>query len=263
MALPLVEVQTAQFRAKPIDTAADRVERARIARSGMRNKRAERGHCIGSTRDSSSGEIHVVGSIVAQLEQGLDLERGLDEEFIRYRKIAGRGSRNVIFVVDTSGSMLSSERLALVKGCVVSLLQDAYVKRTRVAIVGFGGLGARLVLPFTSSPEMAARRIDGMKGGGGTPMLGALAIAARLVQGLDGEPAQVILLSDGRYDRGSYEAAARRIRSFGLFCKRNHVPVHLVDAGSGRKTAKRRVALLADMLQADVRMLEELRIVVP
>ena len=252
-------MEPAAFSARPIEDARDRVERARIARKGVRSRKIANGHCIGATRDSSSGELHIVGSIIAQLEQGLDFGSGLDEGSVRYRKVAGRGRRNMLFVVDTSGSMLSDERLAQVKGCVISLLQDAYVRRTRVAIVGFGGARARLVLPFTSSPEMAARRIGIMKGGGGTPLVDALGIAAGLIDQLDGEPAEVVLLSDGRYNRGD-ASAERRLRAFGAFCKRNRVPVHLIDVGTGKKTSSRRVALLASKIKADLRTLDDLRV---
>lgn len=234
------------------------MERARLSRSGVRNKHAANGHCIGYTQDPSSGELHVVGSIVTQLQQGSTLETGLHEQNMRYRKVAGRGRRNVLFVIDTSGSTLAADRLALVKGCVISLLQDAYVKRTRVAIVGYGGAHARLVLPFTSSSEMAAKRIGAMPGGGGTPLVDALALAAGLIDRVDGEPVEIILLSDGRYNRNR-ASAERLIRSFGGFCKRKGIPVHLVDASSGGKTALKRIALLSGMLKADIRTLDDLR----
>lgn len=253
-------MKAASFKARPIETANDRVERACIARKGVRNRHAASGHCIGSTLNPSSGKLHVVGTIVARLEQGQSPRDDLDETSLRYCKVAGRGSRNVVFIVDTSGSMLPSERLALVKGCVISLLQDAYVKRTRVALIGYGGAKARLLLPFTSSSELAARCIDDMKGGGSTPLLGALTIAASLVERLKGEPAEIILLSDGRYNRSKYGGTAMQIRSFGRFCKRRRVPIHLVDSGSGRKTSHRRVALLASMLGADLRTIESLQL---
>lgn len=259
MALPLVNVDAAPFRAKPIESALDRVERARVSRAGVRSKGVAQGHCIGSTSNPASGELHIVDTVVAHVEQGLPLQGGMSEEGLRYRKIAGRGRRNILFIVDTSGSMLPSDRLAQVKGCVISLLEDAYVKRTRVALVSCGGARARLALPFTSSPELAAKRIDAMLGGGGTPFVEALTIAAGLIDRLDGEPAEVVVLSDGRYNRSSHASAQRRIRAFGAFCKRNRVPIHLVNAGAQKKTSAKRAAHMAEMLQADRRTLDDLR----
>ena len=234
------------------------MERARASRKGVRGRRIEGGHCIGSTSDPSSGRLHVPATVAAQIQSGCGTDRGPDRENLRYQKIAGRGRRNLLFIVDTSGSMLSTERLAQVKGCIVSLLRDAYAKRTCVALVSYGGVHARLVLPFTSSAEMAARRIKAEKAGGGTPLLEALGVAALLIDRLDGEAAEIVLLSDGRYNRG-VSAADRKLRLFGAYCKRAGVPIHLVDAASGGKTARARVALLAERLGADLRTLDDLR----
>ena len=219
----------------------------------------QKGRCIGYTQNPSSGEIHAVGSVVTQLIAGETLEDGLHAEHVRYRKIAGRGRRNILFIVDTSGSMIASGRLSLVKGCVVSLLSDAYVTRTRVAIVGYGGMKARLILPLTSSAEMAAQRIDAAKGGGSTPLLDAFRLAMRLLDGVQDEPAEVVLLSDGGYDRSRNMSSAHVISGFGEFCKKRNVPIYFIDSSGGTRTAQQRAKRLAKALHADYRRLDDMR----
>ncbi len=252
-------METASFTAKPIESAHSRVERAIRARHGMKSKKAEAGHAIGYTENPASGEVHVVGSVVSQLSAGLGLEGGVRDEFVRYRKIAGRGRRNILFLVDTSGSMVSAGRLSLVKGCVVSLLEDAYVNRTRVAIIGFGGVKARMILPFTTSAEMAAARIDAAKGGGATPLLDALALAMPLLEGVSDEPAEVVLMSDGGFNRPRGVSAEKILKGFAEFCKKRSIPIYFIDSGAGRRTAQRRAQHLAAMLHADYRPLSDLR----
>lgn len=259
-ALPLTDVKTAEFHAKPIESVQSRVERAVQARRGVKGKKAQKGHCIGYTQTPASGEIHVVGSVVAQLVAGESLQEGLREEHMRYRKIAGRGRRNIVFLVDTSGSMVGSGRLSLVKGCVVSLLSDAYVTRTRVAIIGFGGLRAHLILPFTSSAELAAQRIDAVKGGGSTPLFDAFRLAVRIIDDMQDESAEVVLLSDGGYDRSRIMQPSKVIRSFGEYCKKKGVPIYFVDSGSGKRTAEQRARRLARALHADYRKLDDMRV---
>ncbi|MBQ9067449.1 MAG: VWA domain-containing protein, partial [Eggerthellaceae bacterium] len=182
---------------------------------------------------------------MSQLGAGYDLEEGLYDEYVRYRKIAGRGRRNILFMVDTSGSMVSSGRLGLVKGCVVSLLTDAYVTRTRVAIVAFGGSRATLVMPFSSSAEMAARRIDTVKGGGSTPLLEAIGVAAPLIDTVVDESIEVVLLSDGGCDRPRRGSAEKTITGFAEYCRKRNVPIRLGDAWSGTPTAKKRAKRMA------------------
>lgn len=257
--LPLSDVKTERFDAKPIESSQSRVDRAVFARRGVKNKHAEKGHCVGYTQDPASGQVNVVGSVIAQLSAGAGLQEGVSEEHVRYSKIAGRARRNILFIVDTSGSMIASGRLALVKGCVVSLLSDAYVTRTRVAIIGYGGMRAHLMLPFTSSAELAAQRIDEAKGGGSTPLLDALSLAMRVIDSMKGEPVEVVLLSDGGFDRSRYVRPGSVVRGFGEFCDKRGVSIFFVDSGNGGRTAQQRAKRLAHTIGTDYHRLDDLR----
>ena len=260
VALPQVQVQTEEFKAKPIEPQQSRVDRAIRARQGVKGKHVQGGRCIGYTQDPQSGQVHVVGSVMAQLLAGQDTGAGIAAEHVRYRKIAGRGRRNILFVVDTSGSMVASGRLGLVKGCVMSLLGNAYVERTRVAVVGYGGVHARVVVPFTSSAELAARCIDVEKGGGSTPLLDALQRAQRLIETVEDEPVEVVVLSDGGFNRERGVATTSLIRGFASYCARNHVPLLFIDTGAGTRTATKRAQRLAALLHARYRKLDALRV---
>ena len=247
------------FRAKPLETTQSRVERAREARKGVRADSSVRGHSIGMTACPVSGRVHMPGSILAQLTQGGDPAEGIRAENIRYQKIAGRGRRNLLFLVDTSGSMLSDDRFAVVKGCLISLLEDSYAKRVRIAVISYGGGGARLELPFTSSAELAAKRIGTLRGGGPTPLVEALGIASGLLERMSDENLSVWLFSDCRYNRGTTGREDLQVREFGAFCKARGIPVTLIDAAPSGKTARERAALFAAQLQARRERLEDLR----
>ncbi|MBO4365384.1 MAG: hypothetical protein J5804_03720, partial [Eggerthellaceae bacterium] len=65
--MPLVDVHTAPFRAKPIEDDRNRAQKAAQARRGARSKKMESGHCIGYTQDPSSGQVHVIGSALTQM----------------------------------------------------------------------------------------------------------------------------------------------------------------------------------------------------
>ncbi len=247
------------FPARPPETAESRAARARAARRGVRAGGMPRGHCLGPTANPASGRVHMPGSIQAQLARGEDLSDGIRPGNLRYQKIAGRGRRNLLFLIDTSGSMLSDDRFARVKGCVISLLEGSYAKRVRVAVISYGGGGARLELPFTASAELAAGRIGTLRGGGSTPLVEALGVAGSLLERMAGENLSVWLFSDCRYNRSGSGRENLQVREFGAFCRARGIPITLIDASLPGKTARGRAALFAAELQARHERLEDLR----
>ncbi|MBI2321694.1 MAG: magnesium chelatase subunit D family protein [Chloroflexi bacterium] len=106
----------------------------------------------------------------------------------------------IVFVVDASGSMGAERRMVAVKGAVLSLLPEAYQRRDEVALVAFRGTGAEVLLPPTSSVELAERCLRLLPTGGRTPLAHGLRAGHELLarRGADGAPPLVMLLSDGR-----------------------------------------------------------------
>ena len=142
-----------------------------------------------------------------------------------------RRETTTIFAVDASGSA-ALNRLAETKGAVELLLADCYVRRDRVAVLGFRGSSAETLLPPTRSLVRAKRSLAGLPGGGGTPLAAGIDAVAALADSLrrKGETPVIVMLTDGRGNiardgqpgRGRAEAdaldAARQLRLSGVAC---------------------------------------------
>jgi len=133
----------------------------------------------------------------------------------------GREGNLILFLVDASGSMAARKRMSAVKGAVLSLLNDAYQRRDKVALISFRGEGAKTLLPPTSSVELAASRLEDLPTGGRTPLAAGIEKAAEMLgreRLRDGERRPLlVLLTDGRSTAGSDpKAAAARLRSTGV-----------------------------------------------
>ena len=89
------------------------------------------------------------------------------------RKVRVRRTANlVLFVVDASWSMAAAERMEATKGAILSLLHDAYQRRDQVGLVVFQREEARIVLPPTSSVELAQHALAGYPGRREDPAVG-------------------------------------------------------------------------------------------
>jgi magnesium chelatase subunit D len=112
-----------------------------------------------------------------------------------------RASNLVLFVVDASWSMAAAERMEATKGAIMSLLMDAYQRRDQVGLVVFQKEEARLVLPPTSSVDLAKKALADVPVGGKTPLSAGLLLAHRiLTQQMRLHPEimpLMILLTDG------------------------------------------------------------------
>ena len=118
------------------------------------------------------------------------------------RKVRVRRANNLIlFVVDASWSMAAAERMEATKGAIMSLLMDAYQRRDQVGLVVFQRDRARLILPPTSSVDLASRALREIPVGGKTPLSSGLMLAYRICEGARRRDAEVrpliILLTDG------------------------------------------------------------------
>ena len=125
---------------------------------------------------------------------------------LREKVREGREGNMILFVVDASGSMAARRRMSAVKGAILSLLADAYQRRDKVGLVSFRGEGAQLLLPPTSSVELAAPRLEELPTGGRTPLAAGLEKAAEVLKRAELQDAErrslLVLLTDGRATAG-------------------------------------------------------------
>jgi magnesium chelatase subunit D len=119
-----------------------------------------------------------------------------DLHVMRYQQ---HRATTMVFVIDASGSS-ALHRLAEAKGAVELLLADCYVRRDSVAVIGFRGRDAQLLLPPTRSLVRAKRSLAGLPGGGGTPLAAGIDAAAQLADQVarGGATPLLVFLTDGR-----------------------------------------------------------------
>jgi Mg-chelatase subunit ChlD len=191
--------------------------------------------------------------------RALAVERQDIHDKVRVR----RASNLVLFVVDASWSMAAAERMEATKGAIMSLLVDAYQRRDQVGLVVFQKEVARLVLPPTSSVELAQKALADVPVGGKTPLSAGLYLAYRvLTQQMRLHPEVMplmILLTDGAGNVSMSELPAqeeahrmaRMIEEEGI----RSVVINMEHASFDRGLAQ----ALADELEAPCYTLGQLR----
>jgi magnesium chelatase subunit D len=105
-------------------------------------------------------------------------------------------------LLDTSASTLLNQSFAQAKQIILSLAQQAYVKREKLAIMGFGNSQVKNLLASVRAPKHIRDFLEAIPAAGGTPFHEALVAGQEYLQGLKQKiPALQVcsyILSDGR-----------------------------------------------------------------
>ncbi len=152
------------------------------------------GRVIGTRPDPQAQRLHLPATLQAAAMRG---STQLTREDWHAPVHQPAGGRRVLFVADASGSLGLSGRMGAVKGAMLEVLA-VQGTRDRVALITFRGVGAELLLPWSSDAQAAEDAIRAAATGGRTPLAHALALAGEVLRGPDGRKAELILFTDGR-----------------------------------------------------------------
>ena len=170
---------------------------------------------------------------------------------VRAKSLAGSEmpARNLVFLIDTSGSMAQENRLPLVKRAL-NLLIDQLTEWDRVTIVTYAG-SAGLKLTTTSGDRKRAIRdvVNSLSADGSTNGEGGIQLAYEMARRayIEGGANRVILCTDGDFNVGAHneselkqliekERASRvflTVLGFGMGNLKNHELEMLANHGNG------------------------------
>ncbi|HEX4215668.1 MAG TPA: VWA domain-containing protein, partial [Candidatus Dormibacteraeota bacterium] len=196
------------FNLKRIELPRKRLNRRQTGKRQATRSADRRGRYVRAQAQDKVNDLAVDATVRAaaphQARRGrtegerLRLERQDLQQKVRERRVGNL----IVFMVDASASMDAEQRMAATKGAILSLLQDAYVRRDRVAVVVFKNRSAEVVLQPTSSVQLAQRRLERLSVGGTTPLTHGLMAGYKIVKGeLTRDPSVrplLVLISDGR-----------------------------------------------------------------
>ena len=165
----------------------------------------------GKTQDIALGATIRAAALSHKGQGSGDMRIEVRDSDIREKVRRVRAGCTVMFVVDASGSIGARRRMAAVKGAVLSMLKDSYVKRDRVGLMIFRRRSAEVLLPPTRSVEYGYKLLEDIPTGGRTPLSAALISAEEYMTSYSrthpGERCFIVLMTDGRSNVASTEGA--------------------------------------------------------
>ncbi len=171
------------FRPQKLQTPLDKLPRRTAGKRSRTRTERKRGRYV-SSRPMTGDKTDIAFDATFRQAAPFQIRRAredvalaIETHDLRKKVRVRRAANLILFVVDASWSMAAAERMIATKGAIMSLLIDAYQKRDRVGLVVFQKEDARLVLPPTSSVDLAQKALKDIPVGGKTPLSAGLLLA--------------------------------------------------------------------------------------
>ncbi len=156
----------------------------------------------GKTRDIAFGATMRAAALSQKGREPGPMRIVVEDSDIREKVRRARTGCTVMFLVDASGSIGARRRMSAVKGAVLSMLKDSYVKRDKVGLMVFRRRTAEVILPPTRSVEYGYKLLEDIPTGGRTPLAAAMITASDYMTSYSrshpGERCYIVLMTDGR-----------------------------------------------------------------
>ncbi len=195
------------FKVKRLQTSLDKITRSQAGKRSYTKTERKRGRYIQARpAKGKPKDVAFDATLRAAAPYQLDRDKtnrafAIERQDIQEKVRVRRTANLILFAVDASWSMAASERMEATKGAIMSLLMDAYQRRDQVGLVVFQKDEARLVLPPTSSVELAKKALADVPVGGKTPLSAGLFLSYQvLTRQMQAHPelrSMMILLTDG------------------------------------------------------------------
>jgi magnesium chelatase subunit D len=167
-------------RQPQIKVARDRKQRAKFGRRADTLTSNAGKYIKSRIPENMTSDIALDATIRASIARTGTLD--IQKEDLREKVRKKRTAAVIVFVVDASGSMGVMRRMEAAKGAVMALLEEAYQKRDKVGFIAFRHDRAEVLLPPTSSIELAAKYLAELPTGGKTPISDGLYQGLRVLK---------------------------------------------------------------------------------
>jgi magnesium chelatase subunit D len=174
------------FKPRHVETPLDRLTRDSAGKRSFTRTERKRGRYVQSRPANGQSDDIAFDATLRYAaphqihRQSGNLALAIADEDLQRKVRVRRAANLILFVVDASWSMAAAERMVATKGAIMSLLNDAYQRRDQVGLVVFQKDEARLVLPPTSSVELAQKALQDIPIGGKTPLSSGLLLSYRV-----------------------------------------------------------------------------------
>jgi magnesium chelatase subunit ChlD-like protein len=134
--------------------------------------------------------LHILGTVKHYLTA--------DKVELKYRGNTTKADLQILFLIDSSGSMVKDQQIAYIKGLIQQTITHYKGKRLKYAAVALNHGEAQLLSPFTVDAGSLIHSITQLPSGGKTNMKAGFTLVAQLVK----SKVDLYIFTDGKINAG-------------------------------------------------------------
>lgn len=152
-----------------------------------------------------------------------------DDFEIKHKNTVAFSQKHIVFVLDSSGSMLKDKVVGFAKGAVKSITEQENTNKTFFSIITLYDDEANVILQNEKEPEQVLKQLSDIKTGGKTNMIAALKKVKPLLNTQIQN--ELIVLTDGKF--GEATVFNQVVMAYKMYCKKvDHTTVIDADLGT-------------------------------
>ena len=143
-----------------------------------------------------------------------------DKFELKYKLQNSKSKVNIIFILDSSGSMIKDNVIAYAKGLVEKFAQKNQFAKIQLSLISLYDGDAQLIAEPCTDVQVLVEKLQKIKTGGKTNVLPAFQKVKELTAKQLEAKHELVLVTDGRFNTGRDNDFAEAVSAYQTYCKK-------------------------------------------
>jgi len=181
---------------------------------------------MSSSKNGKNSKLDSEGSVsVARENAKVDLKKTVSQYMstdsfeLQYKQQSKKTQKHLIFVLDSSGSMLVDKVVAYAKGLVQKIAEEEKVHKPLFSLISISNGTSQTLVKEERKIEQFIAELNEVKTGGKTDIVPAFRMVKELIQQKNRADNELIIVTDGKFNSTEGNAFEQAVLGFKMYCK--------------------------------------------
>jgi len=187
---------------------------------------------INLAQRTNSSQEHQQGTKTVDNRKTVGQYLATNQFELKNKQQQAKTAKHIIFLLDSSGSMLKESVVAYAKGLIEKTIQENQAIKLAFSLISLYDGDAQLIAQSTQKIDELIQQLQEIPTGGKTNVVAAFRIIKTLINQQNGLNNDLVIVTDGRFDEAGINDFSDIITAYQTYCKGVN-QLTIVDAEKG------------------------------